>query len=337
MKLLVTTQIVDQSDPVLGFFHEWLLALAPSYESIEVICLKEGVHTLPAHVRIHSLGKERGGGKFVYALRFLSILRTLRGSYDAVLVHMNTEYVLLGAPLFGKKTYLWYNHPKGGVRLTLATLLSERVFHTSPFAASAGTKKSVRMPAGIDTSVFLASTSSRTPHSMYLQGRVAPSKRVNTACEALALLRGRGVQATLTVVGPEDKEYVSTLKERYTSLIQEGAITFLGPKKHHETPALYGTHAVAINLAASGHYDKTVLEALSTETPVIVASRAFGNLIPTEWTGKETPEALAEALFAFLSLSEEKQRALGREGRKAVTENESLKALTEALVHELRA
>ncbi len=253
---------------------------------------------------------------------------------------MNPEYVVLGGFFFmltGKKVYLWYNHPKGGMRLALASLLCTRVFHTSPFAATAGTSKSIRMPAGIDTNLFAPGTASRTAHSIYLQGRVAPSKKVNTACEALLLVRERGVKATLTIVGPEEKEYGAMLRTRYAALLQEDAIRFLGPKKHSDTPALYSSHAVAINLAASGHYDKTVLEALATETSAIVASRAFKGLVPEEWSGKDTPEALAEALLAFFALPKEKHQELGKKGREAVVENESLSALINALVEKIQA
>ena len=60
MKLLITTQVVDQNDLFLGFFHGWLEEFAKHFEHITVICLKEGTHSLPENVEVISLGKERG-------------------------------------------------------------------------------------------------------------------------------------------------------------------------------------------------------------------------------------------------------------------------------------
>src|SRR3989344_3692203 len=61
MRLLICTQAADQDDPVLGFFHEWIAGLAKQFESVEVVCLKEGRHALPANVSVHSLGKSAQG------------------------------------------------------------------------------------------------------------------------------------------------------------------------------------------------------------------------------------------------------------------------------------
>ena len=86
MRLLIVTQTVDSGDPILGFFHRWIEEFAKHTERIEVICLREGFHALPANVRVHSLGKERGAaGRATYALHFLSLVWRLRHDYDALL------------------------------------------------------------------------------------------------------------------------------------------------------------------------------------------------------------------------------------------------------------
>ena len=58
MRLLIVTQVVDQNDSVLGFFHRWIEEFAKNCEKVHVICLKESVHNLPENVAVHSLGKE---------------------------------------------------------------------------------------------------------------------------------------------------------------------------------------------------------------------------------------------------------------------------------------
>lgn len=42
MRLLILTQAVDLDDPVLGFFHRWIVEFAKRFDTIEVICLKAG-------------------------------------------------------------------------------------------------------------------------------------------------------------------------------------------------------------------------------------------------------------------------------------------------------
>lgn len=341
MRLLLVTQAIDVNDPVLGFFHAWVRSLASQFAKIEVICLKKGEHALPDNVSVRSLGKEKGDASpLQYAQRFLSYITDPAHPYDAVFVHMNPEYLMLGAlfwKMHKKPVNFWYNHPKAGLRLSIALVVADRVFHTSPYAASARSKKAIRMPAGIDTQLFAPSNAHRTAHTIYMQGRIMASKRVDVACESVGILLDRGVPVTLTVVGPDDTSFAVGLKEKYAQLITAGAITFLGAQPHHQTPHLFSTHAVSLNLASGGHYDKTVLESAACETPVIVGSDAFKGIVPSEWVTAITPEALADTLERFCALTTEAQAALGASERTQVVAKESLPALIERLSREIHA
>src|ERR1700727_851881 len=122
MNLLIVTQAVDLDDPILGFFHRWIADIARGCDRVHVICLKEGRHDLPENVFVHSLGKENGRSRSKYARRFYRYIRMYRDEYDAVFVHMNEEYVLLGAPLWrlwGKRIVLWRNHKMGSWRTNI--------------------------------------------------------------------------------------------------------------------------------------------------------------------------------------------------------------------------
>ncbi|MFA6519973.1 MAG: hypothetical protein WCT41_04145, partial [Candidatus Paceibacterota bacterium] len=158
MKLLIVTQVVDSEDPILGFFTRWIEELATRVEQVKVICLKEGNHTFSKNTQVYSLGKERGRrSSIITAVCFKWLAWNLRADYDAVLVHMNPEYILVAGSLWrvlGKQVALWYNHPHGGLKLRLASRLAHTVFYTSPYAASARLSNAVRMPAGIDTDLF---------------------------------------------------------------------------------------------------------------------------------------------------------------------------------------
>jgi len=340
MKLLVITQAVDEENPVLGFFCHWIAELAKRVEHIHVICLAEGMHHFPANVVVHSLGKENGSrSRSAYALTFISLAWRLRREYSTVFVHMNAEYFTISGwlwKLLGKRTALWYNHPSNTVWLRIAGKFADIVFHTSPYAASAKFPHAVSMPAGIDTDIFTPAPQARDRRALYMQGRIMRSKRVDLALAALEKVRA-SVPATLTLVGPEDPEYGKELRTRFAALIAHGAVNFVGSKKNEETPALYRAHGAAINLAAAGHFDKTALEPMACETPVVVTSPAFQGLVPDEWIVGDTPEALAGALTRLIGLPDDAYAALGRAERAAVVARQSLSALMDRLVSHLAA
>ena len=124
MRLLIYTQAVDTNEPMLGFFHRWLIELSSHFSHIHVVCLKEGKHNLPQNVTVYSLGKEKGESRIKYIIRFYKQLVRLGGAYDAVFVHMNPHYILLGGlywKLRGIPIYFWRNHAKMNL-MTRSTL-----------------------------------------------------------------------------------------------------------------------------------------------------------------------------------------------------------------------
>ncbi len=334
MRLLVVTQTVDSDDPKLGFFHHWLEVFAKKFERIHVICLSEGKHALPENVTVHSLGKERGVSRLLRAWYFVQLSWGLHREYDAVFVHMNPEYIALSGDfwhLAKKPVALWYNHEVGSIWLRLAQPFVKIIFHTSPYAYPARYRNARLMPAGIDTALFAPGSAVRRADSIYFQGRISPAKRVHILLEALRQVRASR-QATLTLVGPEDAAYGQTLRKDFKDLIDAGAVTFLGPKKNEETPALYGAHRVSVNLTADGNFDKSVLESLSCETPVMVSSRAFAGVVDDVWVVPENDaDALAKALVRLLGLPDKEYRALGVRGRAAVESRHSLYMLADTL------
>lgn len=345
MKLLIVTQIVDRDDPILGFMHRWLEEFSKHVEHIDVICLKEGKYELPANVNVHSLGKKEASSfqllvssfkKIKYVVRFLSLIWKLRKNYDSVLVHMNPEYVILGGlfwKLTGKRIHLWYNHPHSGARLAIAARMSDKIFFTSPFAASARFTQAQKMPAGIDLAVFKPQSGiERDRKLIYSQGRIMPSKKIHILLEAFQILRTR-ISTTLMLVGPEDVAYGRELRNRFSDLIDSGAVIFKGPVPNHETPALYSGAGVSVNLAASGHFDKSVLEAMACGTPVVISSKAFAGLVPPEWVvSEDVPEALANALEHMMALPADAFEKLCESEAFVIRQDQSLSTLSEMLM-----
>jgi len=191
MRLLITTQAVDRNDQALGFFHGWLEEFAKHFERIEVICLEEGEHNLPKSVSVHSLGKERGASRVEYIFHFYHYIFSLWGKHDAVFVHMNQEYALLGGTLWrlgGKRLVLWRNHKKGSAWTRIAALLAHKVCHTSPEAYVARYANAVRMPIGVDTALFKPRAAPGQDAILFL-GRLDAVKKPDIFLEAIEQLK----------------------------------------------------------------------------------------------------------------------------------------------------
>lgn len=319
MKLLVITQTVNKKDTTLGFFHRWLEELSKRFDSVEVICLYEGEHSLPDNVRVHSLGKESMqstvgsqqslGIKSRYIRLFFSYIWKYRTDYDSVFVHMNQEYIVLGGwlwKLLGKNIFFWRNHPYGNIWTRIAVFFSNQVFCTADRSFTARYKKTHLMPAGVDTSVFsVDTTAERAKHSLLVFGRIAPVKRVEKAIDATALLLAKGIPAELSIVGDwlsRDNEYVEGLKERI-------ALAHIGPSVHFirgvdflHAPQTYQSHEIFMNFTDSGSFDKTVIEALACGTKVLVSNTSMKDVLPegSYTTGEQSD--IVEKIIALQSL-----------------------------------
>lgn len=328
MKLLVVTQAVDSEDPALGFFVRWLEEFAKRVERLEVICLKEGKHSLPENVRIHSLGKERGVSRLGYIRSFYTYIWRLRREYDAVFAHMNPEYVVLGGlfwKLTGKRIVLWYTHRQVTWRLRVAVWFAN--------AVATAAKESFRLPSskahilghGIDVHRFVPSKdvwALHIPLRLVSVGRITPIKRLETIIEALVTLRSRNVPAELTLIGAaytqEDAAYETKLHGLIKKHGLEELVHFAGTRPYAAMPQLYGSQDFAVNAAPTGGLDKAVLESMACGVPTFVANEGFAILLEPQQASflfDGTPEHLAEkieALHRATDLTEVREWERGR-------------------------
>jgi glycosyltransferase involved in cell wall biosynthesis len=291
MKLLILTQKVDQNDPILGFFHRWVEEFAKHYEQVSVICLGKGEYHLPSNVKVYSLGKEEGKSVFKYLFRFYKYIWSLRHEYDAVFVHMNQEYVILGWKtwfLFRKPIYLWRNHALGSWLTRLAILLSKKVFYTSPASYTARFKKSVQMPVGIDTEFFKPDPNvSRILNSVLFLGRISPVKKV---AEFIEWLKTTTYHATLA--GPiGDKEYSDKILNNLPANAK-----YIGPVTQAEALKLYQTHEIYVNKTPAGSFDKTIFEAAASGMRLMVDNQDAQNIQVSKHSLKLLMERLKEEM-----------------------------------------
>ncbi len=304
MKLLIVTQAVDTEDPVLGFFVRWIEEFSKHVERLEVICLKEGKHTLPANVHVHSLGKDRTiASRFIYAVRFKALVWKLRNDYETVFVHMNPEYIVIGGILWhllGKRIGLWYVHRSINLKLRIATMLADHVFTASPEGFRLMTPKLHVVGHGIDTAEFHAPTRPLgTPVRIVSVGRITPIKNLDTLIETIALLKKKGIDASATIIGApssaSDEAYQVSLKELAEKLGVFDRILFAGSVPHAQMPEKYRHFDVSVNLSPTGGLDKAVIESMAAGLLVVVSNRGFAGLLGTHASEILFPEKDAVA------------------------------------------
>lgn len=335
MKLLICTQKVDSADPVLGFFHRWLEEFAKHVESVEVICLYEGGSDLPANVKIHSLGKEKGGGRLLYIWRFYKYAWSLRRDYDTVLVHMNPEYVLLGGAFWkmsGKKVGLWYMHKSTGIILRTAEKLVEVIF--------SATKESFRLPSskliltghGIDTQAFCHQETDKK-FDLITVGRITRSKNLEFLLEVLDSLLSQGLDINLAIVGePQTKEEILYKKE-LVKIIEDKKIAkrvfFLGSIPNQALPATLSAAKIFVHAATNGSLDKAVLEALLVGLPVVSSAEGVGSIPLQQWKVENQSDfiAVVKELLASGDANDH-----GANLKKHVEQNHSLQKLIPKIV-----
>ena len=278
MKLLIVTQTIDINDSVLGFFCRWVEEFSKHAERIEVICLKEGKHKLPANVRVHSLGKEHGAAsRAMYTWRFLLLAWRLRHDYDAVFVHMNPEYIMLGGffwQLWGKRIALWYTHKSVNLKLRIAVFFADIVFTASVESFRLPTKKLHVMGHGIDTDFFSPDTSISRENWLLSVGRLMPSKRHD-----LAIRMAVNEDKELHIAGEgSERKKLEALANELGARVQ-----FLGPLTQRQLRDEYRRAGLLIHTSETGSLDKVVLEALAcglhvrTNDPAI---KPFENATP---------------------------------------------------------
>ncbi len=194
--------------------------------------------------------------------------------------------------------------------------------NTQFWTASASTKmlleqigvRRVRLiPYGVDTPALPALPAKRLspPVRLIAVSRLAPNKRVDHAIRAYALLRQRGVDARLTIVGSGLSE--STLRELAGQLPGRWPVEFTGALPEAGKDARLREAHLLLHTSLREGWGLNVIEANAMGTPAVVYPVA-GLIESTlnDQTGvvvpRETPEALAEAIEGLMHDPERYQR-----------------------------
>lgn len=338
MNLLIITQKVDENDQLLGFFIEWLKRFAQKFDKLTVLCLEKGNYNLPGNVKIISLGKDKGANKLKILATYFLLLTTLRHDYDFVFVHMNPIWMVLGGfcwKIMGKKRYLWYTSGGVTLKLKIAEKFADKIFTASPESFRLPSKKVIITGHGIDTNLFVPDSNYKLQTSNFKLkllsvGRIAPVKNYETLIEAAKILKDKGVDFSVTMVGEapleQDKDYELRIKERIKTLRLENNFNFVGKVSHKDLPQYYQSHDIFIHLSKTGSLDKTILEAMACGIRVLSSNDASKFFLPPNliFDGKNSQE-LADKIFKL------KDGDLGLNLRDYVTRNHNLEKLIDKI------
>jgi len=345
MRLLLITQKVDRNDHYLSFFHRWIIEFSKHFESIVVICLEEGEHGLPSNVRVLSLGKEERQSRLQYLIHFYWYIFHERKNYDAVLSHMNQEYINLGGViwrLMGKRVSMWRNHHAGSFLTRTAGWLAHKVFCTSKYSYTATFPNIVFMPLGIDTSLHTPdAVEKRIPHSILFFARINKVKRPHILIDAVGQLRDQGVKSTVAIFGdalPKDAEYAEGLREKVKSMNLSDSISFHPGMPNDKTPEVFRDYQIFVNLSPSGMYDKMIFEAASCHALALSSNENLRGQIDERLVFKEgSLDDLVSKLRILLTSAPEEVQALQKEFREYVIQKHSLQFLGKRIEEEIHA
>lgn len=337
MRLLIVTQKVDQDDPILGFFHRWIIEFAKHCESVIVMCLEKGAHELPANVKVLSLGKEQKKSRGRYLLNLYRYIFQERGNYDAVFVHMNPIYVVLGGVIWnilGKKISLWYTHKSVDWKLRLAEKLVDVIFTASKESFRLASKKVQVVGHGIDIDSFVASPmTSQQKNRILSVSRISPVKNQLAMIQAFKIASSGGFQGSLSIVGEaitmDDIKYKKTLEEYVHSHNLQNEVFFRGSVRPRDVISVYQQADIFINLSQTGSVDKAVLEAMACGLNILTSNEAFKNIVAAENLTDGTPTDVADKIETLST------RPVTSRWREYVVNNHSLVSLIGQLTEEL--
>lgn len=343
-RLLVITQVMDETHPILGFFINWVRGWKTSFAALRVITLQKQLALAIEGVPIYSLGKEDGASRWSRVLRLWREVWHARNEYDAVFVHMNEEYILLCGifwRLYRKRVYLWRNHPVGTWKTPIAAWLAHEVFYTSPQAYVAKYDHSVQMPAGIPIPE-MHSCAQKIKGYIVMAGRIAEwCKRTHLLVEAGIRLskEPRVTEWYIQIIGDPDKGQEGYYKELQARVQEEGLeerIQFLPGRPYADVLKVYASADVVVNTTQSGSFDKALLEGMAFGCIPLTSNKALADVLPSICILEEdSAESLLSGLRAILTMGESEKHSLREIAYNYVAKQQSFTALTKRLVERI--
>lgn len=298
MKVLMITPQVDPHARK-GFIVTWIRKLAEKVDKLYIITPENNTKTpLPENIIVY--GVYRLGEKWDRASKALRVIRLLgREIYfnitmfriipkvDVVFCHMHPEFTIRAAPyakLFRKPIVTWYAHGHVSRRLRIAHFLATKMVTSSKEGLRIKSDKIVITGQGIDTDRFkpmenLAGKKNKI--TILSVGRISPIKDYETLIKAADILvNGKGMKdLEFVIVGgvpmASQEEYYERLKKMVKELELEDYVKFVGAVPYSDVVSYYQRCDVFVNPSHATALEKTVLEAMACEKPVITSNVGY--------------------------------------------------------------
>ena len=371
MKLLITTQKVDKNDDVLGFFHSWIAEFAKHCQKLTVICLQKGEYDLPSNVKVLSLGKEkyinspnfsfvtfspRGcwGAfirRFALLLKFYQYIWRERKNYEAIFVHMNPEYVVLGGlfwKLWQKKIALWYVHKAVPWQLRVAEKFTNIIFTASSESCNLKSKKIKIVGHGIDINKFKLRTPKERNEffNIIYVGRISPIKNQKLLIQAVSELVNKENIKNIKVeliggtVYAQDEKYKQELKDLIDKYKLNNCVHFRGRLPFSQMPKIYAKADLSLNLCPTGGIDKAVLESMAAGVPPIVLNQSFSRILSPYkdllLLSQSDKKELAAKIKTIINLSSDQYYQLAKQLNQIIKRQYSLGNLILKIIAEIK-
>jgi glycosyltransferase involved in cell wall biosynthesis len=345
--VIFVTQLLDPTDPVLGFVPGLLQSLAARTDRLLVIANE--VRAIPDGVDadIETLGKEGGRGRLARTLRYESLLVRLARdrTFSGLFAHMCPAYATLAAPalrLRGKRVVLWFAHPADSWQLALAERASDAVLTSLPGAYPRRTGKVEAIGQAVDTDRWALAPlpSEAGPLRLLALGRTSSVKGYPILINAARRALERGLPVHLRVVGPATTPAEVRHRQKLTDLVEELDLTetveFSDGVPPSQVPEIVAEADVLINATRAGSGDKAIFEGMAAGRLVVVSNPAFANLlddVPVQLGYPDgSADALVDRLTAIAALSRSDREAIGRQLRERIVRGHSLSSWADAVV-----
>ncbi len=335
--LLIITQVVDETDPIMNFFIDWIEEFSRYYDKIFVICQREGKHDLPSNVEVLSLGKEKNHSRIIRILLFYKYIWELRNKYNKIFIHMTPIYVLLGSlvwKLFNKKIYLWYAHGILNKSLILSFPFVKKIFTPNKEGCKINSDKIIITGHGINTDLFRFNKNIKYNNDIInalVVGRISRIKNIETIIKAIKELNYNKKQIFLKIIGDSyfnDKDYKEELIKMVNNLKLKKYIRFIGWRDHKIISRYYKRCDLVISACLTSSFDKNILESMACGVPVITSNKSFKVILSDKFIFKEkNVKDLSFKIKEFIIMSEKDKRNLSYRLSKYVKYNNNLKNL----------
>ncbi len=345
MKLIFITPKFDADDIEVGYLHRWVEELAKHTKHIEVLCAHEGYHTLPEHVHVRSLGREKNAKFIKRTRRLLWHLFVMLFKGDTVLIHGNLTYPIIMGPLWRlmrKRVGVWYEDGDVSTKLAIAQPFLTHIFTPTSEALHMGGDKKQVVGHGIDVEMFrpLARPKHDGTFRIVTGGHMSVNKDYATLIRATALLsESIDTPFSVTIVGaakPGSETYTKEMQTLVHSYGLGDTIIFRGPMKNADVVKLYRESDLYLSLYQLGRIEKSLVEATLTALPVVTSNEAFQefagdyNSFVFFEPGDET--ALADRIQHVMKMTNDARRTLGLSFRQIAVREHSIERLIRGIV-----